>query len=444
MKIRWFNSIWLLLLIGATFAGTQAQPQPSEGWLVPILVFAWIVTASALIPSPLRGRLRAALRRLRAAPFLFWLIVLVYVCVAISFWLVPYQPTNGRALRPIEFAYVLWALWLFVFLVGYEVHEQGLREAGTKLGASKLTGIMITLTTLVIIFFAGEAYLRIFYITTDGYGFTAMNYWWYENYGWANPNSYGYRDYEPTPDDPAHPLTRIAVVGDSFAMGHGINNIDDTFPQILEKKLGAGYDVNVIAESGWDSDVELYELDQYPLRPNIVILSYYLNDIDYLMADPSLNPDNNFAFPQNPLLADFIRDFFLPNYLYYNILQFTSSTRTSNFAYDLIGAHMDDTLWNQQVPRLYEMVAWAHNHNARLIVLVWPNLGEVAASTPATKRVSDFFRGQGVQVVDMTDPLRGKSVSEITVNRFDTHPGIEANQIAADLLYQALQKDLNP
>ncbi len=210
----------------------------------------------------------------------------------------------------------------------------------------------------------------------------------------------------------------------------------------MEKALGAGYDVNVIAESGWDSDVEMYELDQYPLRPNIVILSYYLNDIDYLMADPSLDPNNNFTFPQNEQIAAFIRDFFLPNYIYYNLLQFTSPARTTSFAYDLIGAHLDDTLWNEQVPRLYEMVAWSRDHNARLIVLVWPNLAEVDASTPATARVSDFFRGHNVQVVDMTDSLRGKSVGEITVNRFDSHPSIEANQIAADQLYEAvLEKD---
>ena len=37
----------------------------------------------------------------------------------------------------------------------------------------------------------------------------------------------------------------------------------------------------------------------------------------------------------------------------------------------------------------------------------------------------------------MTDVLRGKSVSEITVNRFDSHPSIEAHQLAAEQLYQA-------
>ena len=79
----------------------------------------------------------------------------------------------------------------------------------------------------------------------------------------------------------------------------------------------------------------------------------------------------------------------------------------------------------------------------RFIVLVWPNLGEVDASTPATKKVSQFFSNQGVEVIDLTDILRGRSPGELGVNRFDTHPSILSNQIAADQLYQLLQKDLN-
>ena len=64
--------------------------------------------------------------------------------------------------------------------------------------------------------------------------------------------------------------------------------------------------------------------NSYPLQPNIVILSYYLNDIDYLLADTDRNPDNNFTFPQNPAAAGSSATFFLPNYIYYDLLQFTS------------------------------------------------------------------------------------------------------------------------
>ncbi|MCC6802939.1 MAG: hypothetical protein IT319_08645 [Anaerolineae bacterium] len=436
---RLTGGLWVLLLAGATVAAAQASSMPDAGWCLPLVIILWLVTAAGLLPSPLRRIIAAPVRGLRQHPILYWLVVLVYIVAALVIWIVAYQPTNGRPLTPVEFVIILVALWGFVYLIAYDARQPELRAMAGKLGRSRLTGVMITLTTLVAICFIAEGYLRVFYITTDGYGFTAMNYWWYENFGWAHLNSLEFRDYEPTPDAPG--LTRVAVVGDSFAMGHGIDNIDDTFPQILERELGAGYDVNLIARSGLDSDTELYELDSYPYRPNIVILSYYLNDIDYLLADPADNPDNNFAFPQNEAAAWVIRTFFLPNYIYYNLLQFTSAQRASSFAYDLIGAHMDDALWEQQVPRLYEFVVWAQNHNARLIVLVWPQLAEVEASTPATARVRDFFTSQGVPVVDMTDVLRGRRVSEITVNRFDSHPNVEAHRLAADQLYNAIMNE---
>ncbi len=449
MMNRWMRGLWILLLLGATFAATQAQPTATEScmlplvittppsWMLPLVVIMWIVTVAALIPSPARRFVGVPLHGLRARPIYYWLALLIYIFVAIILWLVPYQPTNGRQLAPVEFVYIAGALWLFVFLIAYDIHEPEARAMGAKLGKNKLTGVMVTLTTIVIILISGEAYLRIFYITTDGYAFTDMNYWWYMNYGWAHLNSLCYRDYEPMPDAPG--LTRIAVLGDSFVMGHGINNIDDTFPQLLEKKLGAGYDVDVVAASGWDSDVELENLQNYKYRPNIVIWSYYLNDIDYLMQGDR-NPDLNFTFPENPILYNVIIDFFLPNYIYYNLLQFTSASRTSKFATALIDAHMDDSLWTPQKERLQQYVDWMRGQNMRLIVLLWPQLAEVKASIPATQRVRDFFESQGVQVVDMTDVLLDKSVGEITVNRFDAHPSIEAHRLAAEQLYAALQQ----
>jgi hypothetical protein len=442
---RFFSGLWIMLLLLATFATTQAQPTPEENWMSPLVIVLWVVTLLALIPLPLRCFAGTPIRRLRERPILYWLILLIYLCGALALWIVPYQPTNGRLLSPVEFVYLCAALWGFIFLIAYDAHEPELRAMGSKLSKSKLTGILVTLTTLLIIFFVGEAYLRVFYITTDGYGFTAMNYWWYRNYGWNHPNSLGYRDYEPTPNDPAHPLTRVAVVGDSFVMGHGIDNLDDTFPQRLEKMLGADYDINVIAESGWDTDVELYNLQKYPLQPNIVVLSYYLNDMDYLLRGTDRNPDNNFIFPQNPAAAWFIQMFFLPNYIYYDVVQFTSSTRSTNFSNDLISVHMDDTLWSQQAQHLFEIADWAKRSNIRLIALVWPELAAIDASTPATKRVGDFFRSQNVQVVDMSDTLRGKTTSELIVNRFDTHPSIAAGELAAEQLYAAImQKDQAP
>ena len=250
-----------------------------------------------------------------------------------------------------------------------------------------------------------------------------MNYHWYKNFYWGHYNSVGYRDYEPQTEGVEQ---RVAILGDSFAMGHGINDLDATFAQLLEQRLGAGYDVNVVAQSGWDSDIELHFLQDYPLKPDVVVLSYYLNDIDHLLTDPSQDPNAVFNFPENPALSWFVLNFFTPNFIYYNIMQYTSPLRATNFTNRLIDAHMDDDLWAQQAWWLNEMVEYTRQNDMQLVALVWPQLLAIEESAPATIRIRDFFLERDVQVVDMTDVLRGYDGRQLIVNRFDAHPGVLA------------------
>jgi hypothetical protein len=428
---------WVALAVAtAIMGGIALQDGADEVWLLPMLIIVWIVTVAALVPSRIQQVIGQPLRWLRRHPILYWLVLLVYVCVALGWWTVKYQPTNGRWLESVEYSYLLVAFWLLIFLTSYAVDAEQLREMGEKLGKSKLSGVMVTLTMIVMILMGAEAWLRIFYITTDAYGFTAMNYHWYQNFYRGHYNSLGYRDYEPLPDDEV--TTRIAVLGDSFAMGHGINNIDETFPQMLERDLGAGYDVDVVAHSGWDSDVEIYYLRDYPLQPDVVILSYYLNDIDHLLTEPTQNPDAVFDFPDNPTVTWIVREFFVPNYIYYNLMQYTSPERTTTFMDRLVAPHMDDDLWAQQAWHLNEIYEWTQENDAQLVALVWPQIAAVEESIPATDRIRDFFLERDVPVVNMADVLIDQEPRQMIVNRFDSHPGVQAQRLAADALHDAI------
>jgi len=115
-------------------------------------------------------------------------------------------------------------------------------------------------------------------------------------------------------------------------------------------------------------------------------------------------------------------------------VQFSSPIRARNFITDLVDAHLDDSLWQRHTPNLRAIVDWTRQHDARLIVLVWPHLAAIEATRPATARVRAFFEDAGVEVVDMTDILTGQNPSDLIVNRFDAHPGIAAHRFAADAL----------
>ncbi len=417
-------------------------------WIIPAVMVVVVLTLLTVFTSMRPALVRRLLMALRRSTSLYWLLILLYGCVAVGWWVYKAQPTNGRPLTAAEWCYLCCAGWLLIFLLAYDLDSAKARAMGVNLGKSRLTGLLVMLTTALLIFWVAEAYLRIYYITTDAYGFTAMNYWWYENFSKKPLNSLGYRDYEPLPDDPL--VTRIAVVGDSFAMGHGINNIDDTFPQLVEKRLGPGYDINLIARSGWDTIDEPAWLNGYyeaiqPRLPQIVILSYYLNDIDYLLKDTPLNPDAVFAFPDlNTPGGWFTLNFFVPNYLYYNLAQFASPARNTNFTDRLIRAHLDETIWQQQEVQLEAFYQWTVEHDARLIVLLWPQLAAIPESQVALQPVRDFFAARDVTIADMSPVLTGKSTAELIVNRFDSHPSLLTHQLAADALYEIITTSLIP
>jgi lysophospholipase L1-like esterase len=456
MNSRFLRVIWILLAIGVVLFGVMAAPAVTATitdkdqtqtviaptlWIIPALMIIVVVTLLTVFTKIRPALLRNPMRWLRAHPLLYWFLLLVYLTLAVGWWVYKEQPTNGRGLTNVEFCYLCSISWLFIFLIGYDFDVATVRPMGTRLGSSKLTGVLVTLTTVLILFWGAEAYLRVFYITTDGYGFTAMNYWWYSNFYWGHYNSLGYRDHEPKPVTPG--MTTIAIVGDSFTAGHGISNIDDTYPQVLEKMLGDNYDVNTVAQSGWDTDVETAYLGAYydnlkPRLPQIVVLSYYLNDVDYILfRDKATNPNSVFSFQDlNTPMGWFVLNFFVPNYAYYNIAQFTSPQKNTNFTDILIRAHLDDKVWNEQAGNLQKFYQWTVDHNAKLIVLLWPQLAAIKESQPALQKVRDFFKDKsGVQIADISTVLEGKPTMDLLVNRFDSHPSIEANKLAAEMLY---------
>jgi hypothetical protein len=383
----------------------------------------------------IRRMLFTPLRALRCHPVWFWTVTLLYFTLGLGTWTALVQPAYDRWLSRSEL--VLLAVWFggLIILLAVDFDREQARRMSVILGKSRWMGALISLTTLIVLFFAAEYYLRIFQITTDQSNFTLAGHHWQENFNWDHLNTLGYRDHEP---QTGGGLMHIAIVGDSFVMGQGINDLDDTFAQQLEARLGACCDVNVIAREGWDTQSAFQALQQYPITPDILIVSYYLNDIENLMSRSFEDQTSRYPLLDNPTMFWIVFHFFVPNCLYYN-LTLTTSDQTADAVSGYIAAHMDDAMWLRQAETLRAIKAWADERDAALIVLLWPHITAIEASQPAVQRVGDFMIEQGVTVVDMSAPLRAQPTAELIVNRLDTHPGIAAHRLAAGALYPVVR-----
>ena len=91
-------------------------------------------------------------------------------------------------------------------------------------------------------------------------------------------NSLGFRDREIGPKNPNR--YRIAIIGDSFTFGNGIEE-QDRFSNLIQGVLGPQYEVLNLGHPGNNLPDHLIELDlALKMSPDFVLLQLYENDFE--------------------------------------------------------------------------------------------------------------------------------------------------------------------
>lgn len=386
----------------------------SEWWTG---VAALVLAASTFVAGPWRA--------LRARPIASWAFALVTTTLALGAWTCVAQPAWGKAMTRAELG--MLAGVLVVALAPFTARlDDGARAAQRdRLRRNPAARALLACTTFVAAFFTLECVLRVGFVQSDGFAVTAMHRAWMAAH-WKPINSLRYRDREPV-DAPG--VKRVLVVGDSFAAGHGLDELDDSFARVLERGLGAGWAVNLAARPGWSTDAEYAALVRYPVKPDVVVLSYYINDMSYLL------PKDGDDFRAPPAgLAWFANGFFATSYLYWHTLQGGMERVHEKYAHQRLAEYEDEVLWTRHAQDLDRFVELTRQGNVRLVVLVWPRLDAVESSRASTKKVADHFRARGVAVVDLTDELAGKDARSLVVNKLDAHPNAATHRLAGERL----------
>ncbi len=99
---------------------------------------------------------------------------------------------------------------------------------------------------------------------------------------WFDINQRGFRDARDFPYAKPAGRKRVVTLGDSFTVGYEVA-VEDTFSSVLERELRAtGLDVEVInaGVSGYSNAEEclLLERELFKYDPDVVVVSYYVND----------------------------------------------------------------------------------------------------------------------------------------------------------------------
>lgn len=282
---------------------------------------------------------------------------------------------------------------------------------------------------------------------------------WFSKY-WRT-NSMNYRDAEPNiaVDKSKY---KIMLTGDSYVAGHGIKNPNDRFGNILQSYLSGNAKIFNLGHNGWDTEAEFNAITKYPLPPDLIVLCHCPNDIERcngqtsklvtkellpLLYKASLFPNGFFNY--------LIDNSYLLNYFYYKFYRdktssdkyvFTeesaiSSMKDGNYS----GKYLVPAILNQHLNQLGKFIMLSRQYNIKLVVVLFPETydnGIDFSEKNINLPLYNFFRNNGVPVLDTYQLFKNIPEKERIVNITDAHPSVMANRKIADELYKFL-KSLN-
>ncbi|MDH3591621.1 MAG: SGNH/GDSL hydrolase family protein, partial [Planctomycetota bacterium] len=256
-------------------------------------------------------------------------------------------------------------------------------------------------------------------------------------------NGDGFRDVEH--EEAAAPGTRrFVVIGDSIAFGVGVEDRSERVGEVLARSLAA-QGKKVEAFSAALADTHTLDHIQFLKRtqryePELVILLYFFNDIDYMasVTDRIAVPRGYLAQRLHPKLFLF-RNSYLFNELFVRVrgLAFrTGQKQTADLPPD---PYLDDALLARHLDDLKSFVDLARQGGARAVVVPFdlrtvlgePHLGRcLRLVAEATKR--------GIPVIDPSSAFKGHDFASITANPRDSHPNGKGHGLVAAYLAEHL------
>jgi hypothetical protein len=249
-------------------------------------------------------------------------------------------------------------------------------------------------------------------------------------------NEQGYRD---TPYDSAAIAgkRKVLVIGDSFVAGHGIKDPKDRFSNVLGSKLSKDlYHVFNLGVGGSDTRDENKRLREFPYKPDMLIFSWYPNDIeeDGERAGLILQHARSYHDVWGPFRY-VVRRSYLWNYLYW---RFPHPDELSDYFGYIKQCFAYLKVRNDHLREIDRLVAYGDSLGVPMAAVVFPFLENASGSAFATDEIEARFNKHGVPVVSVREMLLGVDPMDYVVNQNDPHPNEKLHAMVADSLFQLL------
>jgi hypothetical protein len=239
-------------------------------------------------------------------------------------------------------------------------------------------------------------------------------------------NNLGFRGPDVAAEKPPE-VRRVLCLGDSFTFGEGVHE-EDAWPRQLERLLGPGVQVINAGVQGYDFDSEglLLLVQGRPLRPDAVIVGFFMNDAMTLEETTShhVRMTEKTADLSRLGRASALWGFFERRHL--------AARETDRYVAGLRESFVTPR-WKEaraRIPRLRQLAA---NDGFTIAAMIFPLLHDFA-DYPLEREhaeVREAFDEAGIEAVDLLDSYRAYHAEDLWAHPVDPHPNRLAHSIAA-------------
>ena len=259
----------------------------------------------------------------------------------------------------------------------------------------------------------------------------------------AQSNAMGFRDKDYAPEPPAGAV-RIVLLGDSFAWGAGVFDDNAIFPALAEKALDKPQQrVELLNASRkgahtW-KELDLYRRARTEFKPDIVVLIFFVNDVETPMHSGLYDP---LVKPALPWVPDALRNrshLFHLIELRVRVLQERSGRRMDYAGY-MHALYRDEQTLQLHERALDEIKALADADGARLVIVNMPMLHP---GPYRFGRATNHIRAQAARLnapfFDLQPVLSKYDPAQIRVSNYDGHLNKKGHRIVAGYLSKQLE-----
>ena len=286
------------------------------------------------------------------------------------------------------------------------------------------------------IFVVLEIGFRWFFVQSDGFLHTLAAKRWHEKY-WEPVNAFGFRDREISKEELSS-KRKLFVVGDSFVAGIGIENQEDRFSNRLGKLLPPNWIVLNFGRNGWNTSQELEALRAFPTKPDLIVWSYYINDIEDAAGKVGARTYPN-LWIRTPWLRFAVGNSYFLNFVYWRYFRAFSRIASGPRWKSMEADFQNQEVWQLHRLELQDLLDYTRQRHIALLVVLFPRLTDVDGSLYATAKVAKVFQEGEVPVINLSSYLTGLDPQDLIVNSVDAHPNVTVHQEVAQLIYKEIK-----